>query len=307
MNLKILFTLFLSFAAKAVYGGQAVVQGVMMKGPNHYAISVRTSKGIVTKVEKHISFTKKHFILGWPIIRGVVTLIDMLILGYKSIFYSADIALEEEEDDKEENSIFTTLALVGTMIFSFVFAIFLFKFLPLATAKFANNLVEMPTIIFNLIDGLVKATIFVLYLYLVGRYKDMQELFRYHGAEHKTINCYEQKKPLTLSNIFKQSTVHKRCGTTFMFVVLFISLLVYLFIPKDLPLFINLGLRLALLPLIAGISYEIQRYNANHSNKFVNLLIKPGLLLQSLTVLEPNAKQIKTGKASLEAVLNAEK
>ncbi|MCA9478375.1 MAG: DUF1385 domain-containing protein [Nanoarchaeota archaeon] len=303
MNWRVFYNLLLTMAAKPVYGGQAVVQGVMMKGPNHYAVSVRTSKGIITKVTRHTSFTKKHWVLGLPFIRGIVTLVDMLIIGYKSIYYSADVAMEEEETD---SSALSTWALVGTMLFSLAFAIFLFKFLPLGTATLIDKAIPLSTFVFNLVDGVVKAGIFLLYLYLVGRYKDMQELFRYHGAEHKSINCYEQGKPLTLPNIFAQSTVHKRCGTTFMFVVLFISLLVYLFIPKDLPFFLNLGLRLALLPVIAGISYELQRYSATHSNFFLNLLLAPGLALQSLTVLQPNAKQVKTGKAALEAVLSAD-
>ncbi len=294
----------LSFLTKPIYGGQAVVQGVMMKGPGHYAISVRTSKGIVTKVTPHISFTKKHWILGLPFIRGIVTLIDMLIIGYKAIYYSADVAMEEDEDE-DSSSALTTWALIGTMIFSFAFAIFLFKFLPLGAATLVDNNFIISSFTFNLIDGLVKAGIFVLYLYLVGLYKDMQELFQYHGAEHKSINCYEAGKPLTLKNIFVQTTVHKRCGTTFMFVVLFISLIVYLFIPKGLPFFTNLGLRLLLVPFIAGISYELQRFTASHSNWFLDIFIKPGLALQSLTVKEPNAKQIKTGKAALEAVIKA--
>lgn len=303
MKLRLFFTILLSFVTKPVYGGQAVVQGVMMKGPKHYAISVRTSKGIVTKVTPHISFTQKHWILGLPLIRGVVTLIDMMIIGYKAIYYSADVAMEDEGDEGESS--LTTWALVGTMIFSIIFAVFLFKFLPLGAATLVDNAFNVSSFVFNLIDGVVKAGIFLTYLYLVGRYKDMQELFRYHGAEHKAINCYEAGKPLTLKNIFVQNTVHKRCGTTFMFVVLFISLLVYLFIPKGLPFFTNLGLRLLLIPLIAGISYELQRYTATHSNRLLNLFIAPGLALQSLTVKEPNAKQIKTGKASLEAVINA--
>jgi uncharacterized protein YqhQ len=184
-----------------------------------------------------------------------------------------------------------------------VFAIFLFKFLPLSIAKGVDTLVPLHNIVFNLIDGVVKAGIFVTYLYFVSKYKDMQELFRYHGAEHKSINCYESGKELTLQNIFEQDTVHKRCGTTFLFVVLFISMIVYLFLPKY-PFFINLGVRLALVPLIAGISYEVQRYSAKHSNWFVSMLMRPGLALQSITVLVPNAKQIKTGKAALLAVID---
>lgn len=305
MKLGLFLQLLLSLVAKPVYGGQAVVQGVMMKGPHHYAVSVRTSKGIVTKLTPHTSLTQKYKILGLPFIRGIVTLIDMMIIGYKSIYYSADLVMEDEEEEEKTKSSTTTWALVGTMLFSLVFAIFLFKFLPLGAARLVDNAFNVSSFVFNLTDGLVKAGIFLLYLYLVGRSKDMQELFRYHGAEHKTINCYEQGKPLTLKNIFVQTTVHKRCGTTFMFVVLFVSLLVYLFIPKGLPFFSNLGLRLLLVPVIAGISYELQRYSANHNNVIINFFIKPGLALQSLTVKEPNAKQIKTGKAALEAVLKA--
>lgn len=302
MKWRLFFLIILSMSVKPFYGGQAVVQGVMMKGPHHYAVSVRTSKGILTKVTPHVSLTKKHPVFNLPFLRGIIVLIDMMIIGYKSIYYSADVALE---DDEEESSSLSNWALAGTMLFSMAFGILLFKFLPLGVARLVNMLIPVSTVVFNLIDGVVSAAIFILYLYLVGLYKDMQELFRYHGAEHKAINCYEKDKPLSLSNIFVQTSVHKRCGTTFMFVVIFISLLVYLFIPKDLPFFVNLALRIALVPLIAGISFELQRYSATHNNVLLNLLVKPGLAMQALTVKEPNAKQIKTGKAALEAVLNA--
>lgn len=316
---KKLFSLFLSAVAKQYYGGQAVMNGVMMKGRNHYAISVNTSKGINTKVFSYTNWPKKYKLLGLPFIRGIVGFIEVMGIGYKSLTHSADVVLEDEigeqskevkntnkKDKSSKTSSSMTWLMIGSLVLSTIFAIFLFKFLPLGAATLLNKAIPLPTVLFNIIDGLVKMVIFVAYIYFIGRMKDIKELFRYHGGEHKTINAYEGGKSLTLKNILSSSQVHLRCGTTFLFVVLFFSILVYLFIPKTLPFGLNLLLRLALLPLIAAISFEVQQYSAKNPNKLLRLLIVPGLWLQALTVNNPGPKHARAGKAALIALFEKE-
>ncbi|MCF7798952.1 DUF1385 domain-containing protein [Candidatus Woesearchaeota archaeon] len=291
-------------AAKPAYGGQAVVNGVMMMGKKHYAISVTTSKHLVTKTFPHTPLNQRNKLFALPFVRGVVNLIDMFFVGYKSLMYSAEVAGEQETNSPIRW--FETVLMYGSILFSFALAIFLFKFLPLSAATFLDSHITLSSTAFNIIDGLVKMTIFVGYIVVISLYKDVKDLFRYHGGEHKTINCYEAGLPLTINNISKQNTVHVRCGTTFIFVVIFISILVYLVIPKELPLLYNLVLRLALLPLIAAIAYEFQRLSAKSSSKFLRALFTPGLWLQSLTVYTPAPRHMRAGRASLQAVLKAE-
>ncbi|MBN1175632.1 DUF1385 domain-containing protein [Candidatus Woesearchaeota archaeon] len=315
-------------ASNPLYGGQAVIGGVMMKGKKHYAISVNTPSGLQSKTEEFHSISEKIPFLKWPFLRGVVNLVEMMILGYKSMDYAADKSLEAEEqsdtvpiisekllskesDSSNSNSSkvekqISPWMMVGTFLLSLVLAIGLFKFLPLLAARGLDNLFNLLSPVFNLVDGVIKLGILFLYLILIAQIKDIKDVFRYHGAEHKTINCYEAKKPLTVKNISSFTTVHKRCGTTFIFVVIFLSILVYMFIPKDIPFFINLALRLALLPLIASIGYEIQRFGATHSNFLINALVTPGLLLQKITTNEPSPKHIRAAKAALEEVIKAE-
>jgi len=292
-------------ASKALYGGQAVIGGVMMKGKTHYSISVNNPSGLQSKTEEFHSISEKIPFLKWPFIRGVVNLVEMMILGYKSMDYAADMSLEDDESDSSEKNI-STWALVGTFIVSMVFAIFLFKFLPLSAARGLDSLFNLSTPLFNIVDGLVKLAILFIYLFVISKIPDIKDVFRYHGAEHKTINCYEAGKPLTIKNIASFTTLHKRCGTTFIFVVIFLSILVYMFIPKNIPFFINLTLRLALLPVVASLGYELQRYSATHSNILLNALVAPGFLLQKITTNEPSPKHIRAGRSALQNVLKAE-
>lgn len=292
----------LTNSSPMVFGGQAVMEGVMMKSPNYYAISVRNDKGdISSKTFKHVSITKKNKFLGWYFIRGIVSFVEMMILGFKSLAISAEMALSDEEEKLGGFSLFISLFL------SIVLAILLFKMLPLGTATLLDNLFNIPPFLFNLIDGIVKIGVFVIYVLLIGMFKDVKNLFRYHGAEHKSISCYETGKKLTVDNVMKSSKVHIRCGTTFILLVLIISIIVYMFIPPKLPFFTNLGLRLAFLPLIASLSYELQRLSAKFPNNFLlKLFIYPGLLMQKLTTKEPDRKQAEVGLKSLQLVMRKE-
>lgn len=277
------------------YGGQAVMEGVMMKGDRHYAVSINTKDGLKTEVFPYKSTLTAHKWLDVPILRGVIVLKDMLKIGYSSLVYSGDQLLEEEGEES------APWVMYASVIFSVLLAIGLFKFLPLGAATMLDSFYSLSSITFNIVDGVVKLGIIILYIFLIGRLSDIAEVFRYHGAEHKAVMCYESKKKLTLKNMEQSTPYHPRCGTTFILVVVVLSVLVYLFIPKTLPFGYNLLLRLALLPLVIGISFEYQRFSAKYP-----FLATPGLWLQRLTVNSPSKKHLRPAKAALEAVMKAD-
>lgn len=288
-------------AVKPVYGGQAVVEGVMMRGSKHYAVAVHQADGSIDVQTTRFRSIKERFkIFTVPFIRGIIAFVEAMIIGYSSLMKAANMAAGDEEGDLQ------LWMLILTIIISVGFGLALFKFLPLGIATGLNYLIPVPSWLFNVIDGIVTLLIFVFYLYLIGRAQDIKDLFRYHGAEHKVINCFEQGKKLTLKNIFFQSQVHLRCGTTFIFVVFLISILVYVAIPKTLPFFMNLGLRILLLPFIAAIAFELQHFSARKKTYLLRALIAPGLWLQSLTVNAPQVKHVRTAKRALEAVIACE-
>ncbi|MFP4195970.1 MAG: DUF1385 domain-containing protein [Candidatus Woesearchaeota archaeon] len=323
-RLKIALMLVVLSASRPVYGGQAVMEGVMMKGTHCYVTTVRTSEGYKRQLKPHRSLTKRYKSLRIPIIRGMIVLIETFSIGYKSLTYSSEVALEEENkkqreengskdkmskesDDDPDSSLGDQLLIWGSVAVGIVFAIGLFKFLPLLAAKSVDSLFNVSDMVFNIVDGVFKGGIFILYMVIVGRLPDIKELFRYHGGEHKTINCMDAGEKLSVRNISKHSQEHLRCGTTFMFLVLFMSILVYLFIPKDLPFLINFGLRLALVPFIAGISYELQRFGALYSKGFGKIVLRPGLWLQSLSVNTPSPKHIRPARLSLQEAMKYDK
>jgi uncharacterized protein YqhQ len=294
-------------------GGQAVIEGVLMRTNEKYAIAVRQPNGrIIVKKEKYISRTKKNKFLGLPLIRGVIMLWETLLLGYKALTFSANQALIDEDQDKknkgkankkQEKQELGTPELVITLIISIVFALALFKFLPLLIATFFKNKVGGSNLLFNIIDGLAKFTILILYLVAISTMKDVKRLFQYHGAEHKSVHCYEENKKLTVENVKKDPKAHARCGTTFILVVLFLSIIVYLFIPFNTNFWLKLLIRILFLPVIAGISYEWIKFSGKHTgNFFAKILIGPGLLVQRLTTREPDDKQIEVAIKALKAV-----
>jgi uncharacterized protein YqhQ len=305
--ISIYFRSFFLMATTPIYGGQAVLNGVMMKGQSHYAVSVSTSKGIQTELHVFHSLTKRYKLLGLPFIRGIVGFAEMMVVGFKSLHISTNITLEDETGESVQGSTSFGLMMFGTLLFSMLLAVFLFKFLPLGAASLLDSVFTLSNWAFALVDGLVRLGIFLAYLSLLGLYADIKDLFRYHGGEHKTIACFEAQEPLTVGNIAKQTAIHRRCGTTFVFIVFAFGVLVYAFIPKSLPFFMQLGFRLLLLPLIASVSYELQRLSAKKPTNFLlNVLIYPGLLLQKLSVREPSPKHIRVAKASLLAVQKAD-
>jgi len=287
---------------KPKIGGQAVINGVMMRSPNYYSVTLRKVKGKIKtrtwKIKKPCKF------LRLPFVRGIYNLVDMLRIGLKTLNYSADEAAGKKEKIK-------TWEMVLTIFLTVVFGLAIFKFIPLGIAwlfERSFTAVKESYILFNAIDGVSKIIIFVLYIVIISLMKDIKDIFRYHGAEHKAVNCYEADKELTVKNCRKFSRLNLRCGTSFLIIVLIISIFVYVFIPKNFSFFTKLGLRILLLPVIASISYEILRLLDRFKYSIVaRILSQPGLLIQRLTCYEPNNRQIEVAIASLKSLLKKEK
>jgi uncharacterized protein YqhQ len=282
-------------------GGQAIIEGVMMRSKTHYSIAVREPNGkISVKKEKFLSITEKNKFFGLPIVRGIIALYETLILGTKALNYSANKAIGES-DEKQE---IKTPELIITFIISIALALALFKFLPLLAANFLNNSLKGGNLLFNIIDGITKIAILIGYLALIGLVKDVKILFQYHGAEHKAVACYEAGLELTPENAKKHSACHPRCGTSFILIVLFLSIIFYLTIPMNLNLWAKLGIRILFLPIIAGIAYEWIKFSGKHQKNIISrIIIKPGLLIQKLTTRKPTKKQLEVAIKALKAVL----
>lgn len=308
-------------------GGQAVIEGVMMRSPNNLTIAVRKADGsIKVKKKKFKTLTQRHKWLNVPIVRGVINLVEMMYVGSDAINYSAAESMDEEEPKKSfdgENikeksikpSLLSKIGFVAMYTISFVLAIglslSLFKIIPLWITTWLDSqssYIHDHFIVFNLIDGVIKMTIFLSYIFILSQFKSFHRIFEYHGAEHKSIFNYESHEELNVANAKKQIRFHPRCGTSFILIVFLISILVYTFIPKQPDFWANFSLRLALLPFIAGISYEYLKLSAKHANNaIVKALIAPGLWFQRLTTQEPDDKQLAVGLQSLEAALEMEK
>ncbi len=286
-------------------GGQAVVEGVMMKGPRNIAVAVRLPDGKINVKEKRIGgFIDEHQWLKLPFIRGITNLVQMLYIGMWALFYSAN----EQSDEKDKDKI-TPFHLFLSLLLALFFALLLFKLLPLGITKLLQHygIIGGNRFVFNLIDGFLRIFIFVAYILVISFMKDVRVLFQYHGAEHKAVNCYEAKKKLTLKNVKMYSTIHRRCGTSFMLLVLLIAILVFSIVPVNLPFFILLFYRLPLILPIASIAYELLKLGAKYPrNPLFLLLVKPGMLLQKVTTREPDEKQLKVSIKALEAIIRAE-
>lgn len=279
---------------KPLVGGQAVIEGVMMRGFGKVATAVREPNGNINVQVKNVNSIAERFpILKLPFLRGSVNLIESLILGMRSLSFSAQTAGEDEEQlsDKE-------LAL--TIIFAFIMAAVLFIAIPTFGAKFLHELTDDP-FYFNLAEGFLRLAIFILYIAAISRMQEIQRVFQYHGAEHKTIFCYESDLPLTVENVKKFPRLHPRCGTAFLLIVMIVSIFVFAFLGWP-DLWLRILSRILLLPVVAGISYEIIRFAGRSKNSFIKLAILPGLWLQYLTTREPDDSMIEVAIKSLEAV-----
>jgi len=279
-------------------GGQAVVEGVMMRNGDVIVTAVRTPSGrIRVKKEEYVSLTKRSRFLGLPFIRGIVGLVEILIIGMRSLLYSSQEAVGGDEE-------FSRWEVFFTVLFAVLFSLALFKVLPLFLASVFQEKVHGGNWLLNVVDGLLKIGLLVGYMWLIGFLKDTKRLFGYHGAEHKSIHCYEKGLPLTVKNVLAQSRFHPRCGTTFVLFVFFMSVAFYLFIPLGYSFWEKLVLRIALLPLIAGASYELIKIGGKYyQHPLMKVVLAPGMLLQRLTTREPDEKMVAVAIKSLKAAV----
>jgi len=270
-------------------GGQAVIEGVMMRNKEKFAVAVRLPNGeIKLKTETNSRFPP---IFNVFFIRGIVGLGYTLYDGIRALTWSSNQNLGEEESLSKKE-------MVGTVVVSLLFSILIFVAIPFFSAHFLTS----SSLFFNILDGIFRVVLFLGYLVVISFMKDVKTLFQYHGAEHKTIFCYEQRKELTVENVRQCSRFHPRCGTTFLFIILLLSIAVFSFITG--PWWVKLGGRLLLLPVISGLGYELIKLSGKHSqNLFVKVFIAPGLWLQRITTKEPSDRQLEVGIASLKAVL----
>src|SRR5512146_692113 len=287
--------------SKINIGGQAVIEGVMMRAPRSLAIAVRRPDGeIVVKKELVVPLGERYPIVKLPVVRGAVALFSSLVTGIKALNFSANEALAEEEEKKD----LSPLAMGGTMAVAFGFGILLFFILPLYLTKLLVPIIGGSNIVFNLVDGVIRVAVFLLYIWSISRMGDIQRVFQYHGAEHKSIFAFEAGEELTVENVQKHSRLHPRCGTSFLLIVMLVSIVVFSLIPKLWPFYLKAGSRVVLLPLIAGISYEFLKWSAkNDQSSIVRLIIAPGLALQRLTTRAPDASQLEVAIRSMEEAL----
>ncbi len=280
-------------------GGQAVIEGVMMRANRTWAVAVRARDGAIHTMKENLR--PLPMFLKLPLIRGTVALVQSVVLGIKAIDFSASKAYEEEgEISPLMSGITITIALL--------LGIGLFIFLPLYLTKILGSLFSMvkeSTLLFNLTDGIIRVVIFILYIYLIGLWSEMRRIYEYHGAEHKVIHAYEDGAQLEAETIAtKYSPQHPRCGTSFLLIVMIISILVFSFIPHHMGFIEKLGLRMLLIPLVAGLSYEILKVSAKRSQKGIfRYFIIPGIMLQRLTTREPDKDQIEVALTSLTTVI----
>lgn len=281
-------------------GGQAVMEGVMMKNGEKYAVAVRKpDREIEVKSDRYVGIVKNPKIRNLPIARGVFSFIESLSLGMRALTFSASFFEEEEQETDEKKE---SVVMGVTVAFSIVLAIGIFIVLPYGISLLFGRFVSSPQLI-ALLEGCLRLLIFIGYVAGISVVPDIRRLYKYHGAEHKCINCIEHGMELTVENARKSSRLHKRCGTSFLLIVMVVSILIFMAIRLESPV-LRLCLRLALIPVIAGIAYEFIRLAGRSDNRFVNLLSKPGLWLQRITTGEPDDEMLEVGIASVEAVFD---
>jgi uncharacterized protein YqhQ len=311
---------------ETLVGGQAVLEGVMMRSPHAWGIAVRKPSGeIVTHSEPLERPSEQHKWMGWPVVRGVMTLGRAMTLGFRALKFSANAALEEisaddagtgrevtgssSSDSAPTKKFEITGWMAGlNMAFSIAFFIFMYKYLPLlATTELKRvNPIFGQQFVFNLVDGLIRIAMFLLFVWGVSLWKDIRRVYEYHGAEHKTVFAFENGDPLETAAVQKYSTYHPRCGTSFLMTVMIISMFVYMAIPVQ-TFWARFGIRIALLPLIAGVSYEIIRFAAKHRGSLFALMTAPGLWLQRITTQPPDDREVECAIVALDEAMKLEK
>ncbi len=304
--------------AKSI-GGQAVIEGVMMRGKSSYCMAVRNvaTKKIAIEKKQVKSIAEKSSFLKLPFIRGIASFVDSLVLGMKIIMSSASLSgLDEDTEEKEPSKLdlwlekkfgdkLTDYIIYFGVFVSIILSVAIFMVLPVWISSFFTKAFSIDTWQIGIVEGIVRILIFLFYIFLVSKTKDVQRLFKYHGAEHKTINCFESGDELTVENVKKHTRLHKRCGTSFLIIVMIVSMVVFMFLRTDSVLWRVLS-RIILVPLIAGISYEIIKFAGKCDNIFVKIISAPGMALQKVTTKEPEDDMIETAILALQGVLDDE-
>ncbi|MEO8217135.1 MAG: DUF1385 domain-containing protein [Acidobacteriota bacterium] len=284
-------------------GGQAVIEGVMMRSLTGYSVAVRQPNGeVAIRKEKLTSLAKKYPLLKTPVLRGSVVLIQSLVLGIRALNYSASVSTAGEEGDEEMSS----WAVAASMGVAMVLGVGLFILAPLGLTNLLRHYVmpQMSNLTYNVIDGVIRAGFFFVYVFSISFMEDIRRVFQYHGAEHKTVYTFEANEDLTVENARAKSTLHPRCGTSFLLFVMAISIVVFSFVPSTAPFVVKFGARLVLVPLIAGLAYEVIRFSARHlTNPICRALIQPGLWLQKITTKEPDDRQLEVAVTALREAL----
>jgi len=296
---------------KTSIGGQALIEGIMMRAPKKISIVVRTTEGLVEKIDEVSPVKEKFPVLGWVFIRGVVNFVSSMKLGMRSIMYSADKIPEEEIENPSKFDLWLEKKLGNekaekviisiAVVLGIAFSVGLFMLLPTLLAGFASGLIEN-VILRNLLEGVLRIIIFLTYIWATTKMKAIRRVWAYHGAEHKAIYCYEKGLPLTIENIKLQSPLHARCGTSFLFIVMIVSILVFSVISWN-NLLIRFALRLALLPVVVAISYEVIKLAGRYDNFLTRIISAPGKALQRLTTREPDDEMIEVAQRALELVI----
>jgi uncharacterized protein YqhQ len=282
------------------YGGQAVLEGVMMRGKKHYGIAVRKETGEVVTAVKNLSTPLSDRVRRIPFIRGIIALIETLVIGVKSLLYSADVFMGEEEVKGKSGLLWFS------MVFGVALAIGLFVAIPLLITNFVVDPFITSSVLSNVANGLIRLVIIITYMWLIGYMKDIHRVFAYHGAEHKTINAYENGAELEVADVQRYSTAHPRCGTSFLLIVMVLAIITYIFIGRPVW-YLRFAYQLVLLPAIAAVSYELIRLSARYyKNRIVKALLIPGMFVQRLTTREPNDEQVEVGITALKSVFEAE-
>ena len=301
-------------------GGQALIEGILMRGPKRQAIVCRTKEGLVEKTEELKLLKDKYPVFGLPLLRGCVIFIDSLVQGMKALTYSADQQPEDElgEPDKLDQWIMAhfseekaqKLILITAVVLGVILSVGLFVFLPALLVRLINFKGTFSLPLINLLEGLLRIAILLVYMALVSKVKDIKRVFSYHGAEHKSIFCYEHGYPLTVENVRRESRFHPRCGTSFLLVVVLVSVVVNLLFNVVFPItnvFARIGCHILLIPVVVGISYEINRWCGGHDNMLSAVLSAPGKWLQRITTNEPDDEMIECAIRALELVIPEEK
>jgi len=284
-------------------GGQAVLEGVMMRSLTGYSVAVRQPNGeVAIKKDKLVSITAKYPFLKFPVLRGSVVLIQSLILGMRALNYSASVATENEAGEQEMSN----WAMASTMLVAMVVGLGVFILAPLGITNLIRHFFapHMGNLAYNAIDGVLRAAFFFIYILSISFMDDIKRVFQYHGAEHKTVYTFEANEELTVENARTKSTLHPRCGTSFLMFVMAISILVFSLVPSTVPFLVKFAARVVLIPLIAGLAYEVIRFSARHlGNPVCRLLTRPGMLLQKITTKEPDDLQLAVAITALKEAL----